>query len=331
MIVGVLYPTRMPLSFRVYADHVTRELDGRDVRFIHFAETDPLRIEADVYWDPRAGGGHAPHPIFRSSDQPLVVTVHGAGPFVLSAREQYDRPFDMLAGKLENMRKLWRWRHYRARCAAIIAVSEYAKGEIQTHLGLPGEKIVPIYHGVDHSVFKPQPARQAQPPFLFHVSQQWRKKNLLRILSAYARLPLANKPRLVALVPGCPPMDVPEGAEILRDPVAHEAVASFYRGALGLMFPSLHETFGLPIVEAMACGCPVLTANSAACAEVAGDAALLVDPRSVEHIAAGMYRLSTDPRLREELRRKGIERAARFTWGKSAKAHGEVFRQAAGR
>lgn len=236
----------------------------------------------------------------------------------------------MLSIKIENIRKLWRWRHYRERCSAIIAVSEYAKKEIQIHLGLPAEKIVPIYHGVDHSVFKPQPTSQPRPPFLFHVSQNWRKKNLPRILSAYARLSLANKPRLIALVPGCPAMDVPEGVELLREPVMHEDVASFYRGALGLVFPSLHESFGLPIVEAMACGCPVLTANGTACVEVAGDAAVLVDPRSVEKIAAGMHRLSTDAGLREELRRKGIERAARFTWRASAEAHDAVFRHAAG-
>lgn len=91
------------------------------------------------------------------------------------------------------------------------------------------------------------------------------------------------------------------------------------------MFPSLHETFGMPILEAMACGCPVITSNVTACPEVAGDAALLVNPRSVDEIANAMRRLMEEQELRETLWERGLKRALQFTWRKSAKKHLEVF------
>ncbi len=81
----------------------------------------------------------------------------------------------------------------------------------------------------------------------------------------------------------------------------------------------------MPILEAMACGCPVITSNATACAEVAGDAALLVNPRCVDEIADAMRRVITDPDLRMSLRARGLERAKAFTWRKSAEAHLKVF------
>ena len=89
--------------------------------------------------------------------------------------------------------------------------------------------------------------------------------------------------------------------------------------ARALIFPSRYESFGIPIVEAMACGCPVVTATTSACPEVAGDAALLVDPDDVEGLAAAMERVSLDDGLAADLRRRGLERAADFSWTQSAR------------
>jgi glycosyltransferase involved in cell wall biosynthesis len=93
---------------------------------------------------------------------------------------------------------------------------------------------------------------------------------------------------------------------------------SLYRGAEALVFPSLYEGFGLPILEAMACGTPVVTANVTAMPEIAGGAALLVDPTSVEQIAKTMERLVSDTTLRQQLRHKGLMRSAEFSWESTA-------------
>jgi glycosyltransferase involved in cell wall biosynthesis len=96
--------------------------------------------------------------------------------------------------------------------------------------------------------------------------------------------------------------------------VPEEKLPSLYRGAEALVFPSLYEGFGLPLLEAMACGTPVVTANTTALPEVAGRAALLVDPTSVEQIAEAMKRIVSDTSLRQQLREKGLARAAQFSW-----------------
>jgi glycosyltransferase involved in cell wall biosynthesis len=96
--------------------------------------------------------------------------------------------------------------------------------------------------------------------------------------------------------------------------VPETKLPSLYRGAEALVFPSLYEGFGFPIVEAMGCGTPVLTANVAAMPEVAGGSALLVDPTSVEQIARAMEQIVGDTTLRQQLRQKGLTRSAEFSW-----------------
>jgi glycosyltransferase involved in cell wall biosynthesis len=104
--------------------------------------------------------------------------------------------------------------------------------------------------------------------------------------------------------------------------VPEEKFPSLYRRAEALIFPSLYEGFGLPVAEAMACGTPVVTSNTTAMPEVAGDAALLVDPTSVEQISAAMEQIVSDTSLRRKLREKGLVRAARFSWATtSARVH----------
>jgi glycosyltransferase involved in cell wall biosynthesis len=104
-----------------------------------------------------------------------------------------------------------------------------------------------------------------------------------------------------------------------------------YSMARALVFPSRYESFGLPIVEAMACGCPVVTSTTAACPEVAGDAGLLVDPDDVAGLASAMERVSFDAALAEELRQRGFRRAAAFSWSNSARTLLAELSRAAGR
>ncbi|MEE9161965.1 MAG: glycosyltransferase family 1 protein, partial [Candidatus Neomarinimicrobiota bacterium] len=193
--------------------------------------------------------------------------------------------------------------------------------------GVAREKVVPIYHGVAHDTFNLKgKAHSSMRPYLLQIAQYAAKKNVDRVLQAYSTLDEETRPDLVAILPNFegPDPDVP-GVRLIREPVTHKDLAPWYRGALGFIFPSIHETFGLPALEAMACGCPVITSSISAMPEMAGDAALLVNPRSVEEIAAGIQRLVEDEALRRELRDKGLARARDFTWARSAEQHLAVF------
>ncbi len=142
-------------------------------------------------------------------------------------------------------------------------------------------------------------------------------------------LPKGNRPDLIAILPGFNKKIEIEGVTVINKEVRQDKLAEFYRGAIGFIFPSLHETFGLPIIEAMACGCPVITSNITACPEIAGDAAMLVSPRNVKEISNAMRTLAGDESVRADLRRKGIIRAEMFSWDKCAKEHLEIFEKAA--
>jgi len=110
--------------------------------------------------------------------------------------------------------------------------------------------------------------------------------------------------------------------------VARDDLPALYRAATAFAFPSLYEGFGLPLIEAMACGVPSLTSNVSATAEVAGEAALLVDPLSADEIREGLRRLLTDAELREELSRRGLARAAQFSWRRAADETHAVYKRA---
>jgi glycosyltransferase involved in cell wall biosynthesis len=166
-------------------------------------------------------------------------------------------------------------------------------------------------------------------------------KNVEGVLEAFGRVRQA--------VPDCPPLVVLGGGlterlppSVLRryvDPAAvrvvglvdHADMPAFYTMAGALLFPSYYESFGIPLVEAMACGCPVITSNVSACPEVVGDAALAVHPDDVDGMALAMTRLLREPGLAEELRARGLARAREFSWERSARLLVAELERAAGR
>ena len=109
-------------------------------------------------------------------------------------------------------------------------------------------------------------------------------------------------------------------------PVPEADLPALYAGAAVFVFPSLYEGFGLPVLEAMACGTPVITSNTSSLPEVVGEAGILIDPRDVRALAEAVERVLADERLRAELRAKGVERARQFTWEKTARETLAVYR-----
>jgi glycosyltransferase involved in cell wall biosynthesis len=205
--------------------------------------------------------------------------------------------------------------------AAVIVTSEFVRERAIELLELDSTRVHVVPHAIDHTVFRI--GDEELEPIILYPARPWPHKNHTRLFEAFASL-RETRPqlRLVLTGGGLERLEpLPEGVENLGS-VSAEHLASLYRRAACLVFPSLYEGFGLPVLEAMACGCPVAASNAGAIPEVAGDAAVLFDPLDVEAMAAAM--LEVDGR-REELRERGLARAARYTWDESARGHDEVY------
>jgi glycosyltransferase involved in cell wall biosynthesis len=210
------------------------------------------------------------------------------------------------------------------RAARILTVSDFTRRQIIDWSGVPSGKVVNVGCGVE-CAYQPGDETYGLPfPYILCVSNRKRHKNECRVLEAFAKARLDPQIHLVFTGEGT--FDLMTRITSYRlnsrvdvvGTVAESRLPALYRGANALVFPSLYEGFGLPVLEAMACGTPVVTANVSAMPEVAGDAALLVDPTSVEQIARAMERIVSDPELRQQLRHKGLMRAAEFSWESTA-------------
>jgi glycosyltransferase involved in cell wall biosynthesis len=209
------------------------------------------------------------------------------------------------------------------RAGLVITVSEFSKGELVELLGVPAERVQVVPNGVDER-FRPDadpaPARARfglQRPYVLALGTTSARKNLDALAQAARRLEREGTELVVA---GSERGYLRGGADMPGRRLGYvpdELLPGLYAGALALALPSLHEGFGLPALEAMACGAPVLAANRGALPETCGDAALLVEP-DPDSMADGLERVTGDAALRERLRAAGLERAALFSWAGTA-------------
>ena len=227
-------------------------------------------------------------------------------------------------------------------CRRAMAVSGYARDALAHGWGgrRRGEVAV-VHHGVA-PLFAPDPQVEREP-FLLAVSDIYVQKNLHSLLRAFAPV-RARHPALRLVVAGAKlDQDYYDGALALvaelglADAVRFtgrlpaEELRALYRRCLLFVFPSTAETFGMPLVEAMACGAPVASSNATAMPEIVGDAALLFDPRDEAAITDALCRLIDSPGLRADLSRAALRRAAAFSWQRAADATAAILCQAAGR
>ena len=233
---------------------------------------------------------------------------------------------------------------------AIIINSESLRTEIGNYLQVDDRKLKLIYEAVDHDLFKPGDAGAARAqvasygvtkPFVLFVSSLWPYKNCDGLLRAWALARHELGDRQLAIVgPGRDEKYVAElhslAAELgITDDVVFvggvplEETVRFYQAADVFVYPSLNETFGLPILEAMACGCPVVTSDTSAMPETAGGAAVLADPKDPASIARAIVEAAGPGR--DRLRDDGLRRAGQFTWGATAAATLDVYREVAER
>jgi len=206
------------------------------------------------------------------------------------------------------------------RAKVILTSSRFSENALVERLGVPREKVRVVPLAVDLERFAV--GEDPREPFLFYPANRWRHKNHERLFEAL-RIIRRVRPEtnLVLTGGGHEGRPVPEGV-VVRGWVGVDELVRLYRTASALVFPSLHEGFGLPVLEAMACGCPVAASNVASLPEVCGDAARLFDPTSPEEIAAGVLDLLAGPR---EYVRRGLSRVESFTWKACVRAHDAVY------
>jgi glycosyltransferase involved in cell wall biosynthesis len=237
---------------------------------------------------------------------------------------------------------MWRAARHSDR---IMTVSEASKRDILRFFDIPPEKVTVIYNAIDERFLSPPDQErmelvrqryQLNHPFVLYVGNIKPHKNLERLLEAFARVRAAGLDELRLVIIGdelskYPPLRQAVHRYRLEKYVRffgfqpYETLASFYRLARVFAFPSLYEGFGLPPLEAMACGTPVVTSDVSSLPEVAGGAALLVDPHDTGSIADGLQRAVTDSALRAELIAKGQARARQFSWAESVAAVHRIY------
>lgn len=233
---------------------------------------------------------------------------------------------------------------FSARAAAhVMADSEATKRDLIRFYSTPAEKITVVYPGRDESLRRvdaaPVRARYKLPEtYLLHVGTLQPRKNLVRLIQAaeHATRSTPNIALVLAGRAGWLSEPIVEAARRARhvqllEYVPDEDLAGLYSGAAAFVFPSLYEGFGFPVLEAMACGAPVICSNTSSLPEVAGDAALQVDPRDVAALSAAITRVVGDADLRAALRAQGYEQITKFSWERAARETWRVLESAAPR
>jgi len=221
----------------------------------------------------------------------------------------------------------------------VLTLSDCSRHDIIERLRLPAERVSVVYPGVDLDQFCPESVERQQSgrPYILCVAGSDPTKNVETLLRAFARLPSVLQKEHDVLLVG----DLRRRQD-LRDETRHLGIegnvrfagmvddaqlVKHYQQAVVLVFPSRYEGFGLPVVEAMACGCPVISSNASSLPEATGDAALLADPSDVDAFAKHLEQVLSDGTLRQELRERGLAQAAKFTWDRTARETVLVYRR----
>jgi len=261
----------------------------------------------------------------------FVVTLHDAKPILFPQTSN---------------RRNWKQRlkhiiapHPLQKIDHIVTVSECSRQDLIEQMGISEDRITVIYQGVDLEHFSPsapmQGVRFDYTPYVLCVAGTDPSKNVKSLIKAFSKLPPEIRSQHHLVLVG----DVQRNKElqqcvqeqgvaeqtIFTGVVSDSQLAVFYQQAAVFVFPSLYEGFGLPVLEAMACGCPVITSNTSSLPEVVGEAGILVNPRKLEELVEAMTNVLTDTALAETLRKRGREQAEKFSWENTARATADLY------
>jgi len=261
----------------------------------------------------------------------MVVTIHDMIPVI---RPEWFKPwfYDMFCLNLERLSKMQ---------PIIVADSLSAKKDTIHYAGIPEENIhivplaydIPEFYGNEEDELVSLGVNKL---FVLYLGDLGERKNIVRVIAAFESI-AKRFPDINLVVAGNMVHDSGETLEkiktspfssriILTGYVSNSQRHALYSNALVFVYPSLHEGFGIPVLEAMVRGCPVITSNVSSLPEVAGDAAILVDPYDTEQLAHELERVISSESLREELKQKGLEQSKKFSWNKTAEMTEEVYK-----
>jgi glycosyltransferase involved in cell wall biosynthesis len=285
----------------------------------------------------------------------LTATLNSQCPFVLSLHDTIwltARPGSLSLREGHSLKRwaMWLYNRWIPQLAArrawhIIAGSHATKTDIVNQLGMPPERISVVHHAIK-AIFRPDRSKAQlaalrhryglDEEFILGVGSADPRKNMVGLVSAYARLSIEQRSQYQLCIVWTHSFLQQELLDLIEqmgmrdrvrflEGISDEDLASLYSAATLFVFPSHYEGFGLPPLEAMACGTPVVAASNSSIPEVVGDAGLLVDSSDFDALAAAIEHALTDPALRAELSQRGLERAGRFSWERFGKETLEVY------
>ncbi len=277
----------------------------------------------------------------RSAGVKNVLTVHDIAPVILPQIHNWIIKFDfklILPKLIEN-------------CNSLIVDSHSTKEDLVSNFGVNDNKIDVIPLGVDTSFFYPRTPEETETIFkkygiptryILYTGDDNARKNLKNLIIAYGRIsseiphslvlvgPI-NKSKVREIIDGCPGSGNFKKQLLSRvitsGYVDYEDLPTIYSGASAFVFPSLYEGFGLPVLEAMACGTPVITSNTSSLPEVVGDAGIYINPLHPKEIAVNILKVLEDNALQEKLKKIGFERARKFTWEETVEKTIQVYKK----
>lgn len=257
---------------------------------------------------------HAPHYVVPITRRPVVVTIHD----LIHLHQPLRNPLAPLYARVMLRRAV-------GKSVRVLTVSDAVKNQLVDELGCAPSKVAVTPNGVDERFFAPGPAATEYGRYFFFAGNDKPHKNVRALVEAFGLLRREHSDLRLVLAGG--------DFERLRAPqidvvgfVSDERMAALYRGALAVVVPSHEEGFGLPALEAMSCGAPVITSMAPSLLEITGGAALHVDARSPSLLAEAMRRVAGDESLRASMSADGVERARAFSWKRCAQSTLEAYR-----
>lgn len=323
-------PSNCPIAIKQYVIHICRALEREGVTFSTLGDGDPLPKGIDMYWDPYCYEGRNPGGLpSRSEAVPSVVSLHDAAPFVMEPVDYAGSVTAALQQQSALLDELAKWDSEQGRIDGLIVPDSFTKDAAGRYLAFPESRIWVAPWGMDAIEAASAHGQDSGPVGLLCVCQWRPSKNLGSLISAYLQLKSERRPPLTIIAPGFQEkLPAAPGLRLITRQMTLQELETYYAQALAFVYPVLHSSSGMPVLQAMAAGCPVLAADIPVLHELCRDAARFANPKDIDAFSEALETLVESDEARTKLENDGRARAATLTWERSAHAHMTAFREA---